>query len=484
MKLRKSLSILTLFFLFLSFLSNTCLAISIPDEKELGKKFIEQVNKSRMLLHDPIANHMVNEVGRHLLSFLPPQPFDYSFYIVNDDVFNAFASPGSNIFAYRGLITSLDSIDELAGIIGHEIAHAASRHVSESIDRSKYISIGSLAGMLAGILVGTKSDGNAGGALIKGSLAAGQTAMLAFTRENETEADEKGIMFLKESCFSPEGLLAGLMKIRESDYRGVENIPDYVKTHPGTGSRIAHVETILSEYDPPKGKPSCKEDFRFEMVKYRLIGLYGELEPAYAELTRLLEKDPDNAALNYGMGLLYERKFRKDEALSHLKKALFINVFDPMILLELGRIYQENGEAQKALDVLKAVESEPVLGVMARFHMAGAYLDLKNMDEAEKLFNLVAEKAAPAYPTAYYNLANIMSLRKKQDLSHYYLGLFYFETGNIKTAMAHLTKALEGLSDTEKFNHAKELLKKLEKEDQEERAEQEKKERSSRKKSL
>jgi len=481
MKHHRILGILSVFFLFIVLSWKPCFAISIPDEQELGKKFMEQVNKSRMLLHDPIATHMLNEVGRHFLSLLPTQPFDYSFYIVNDDVFNAFASPGANIFAYRGLITSLDSIDELAGIIGHEIAHAASRHVSESIDRSKYISIGSLAGMLAGILVGTQSDGHAAGTIIKGSLAAGQTAMLAFTRENETEADEKGIMFLKESCFSPEGLLSGLMKIKASDYRGVENIPDYVKTHPGTTSRIAHVETILAGYTPPKEKPACKEDFRFEMVKYRLIGLYGELEPAYAELTRHLEKDPDNAALHYGIGLLYERKFRKDEALSHLKKALTINVFDPMILLELGRIYQENGESQKALDVLKAVEPDPVLGVMARFHQASAYLDLKDMDRAETLFNSVVEEAAPAYPTAYYNLANIMSLRKKQDLSHYYLGLFYFETGNIKTAMTHLTKALETLSDTDKFNHAKELLMKLEKEDQEERAEKERKERNSRK---
>ncbi len=481
MESNRILRILLALFLFVSLSSNTCLAISIPEEKEVGKKFIDMIEKKQMLLYDPIASHMINEVGRHILSFLPLQPFDYSFYVVNDDVFNAFAAPGANIFAYRGLITSLDSIDELAGIIGHEIAHAASRHVSESIDRSKYISIGSLAGVLAGILVGTKSDGNAAGTLIKGSLAAGQTAMLAFTRENETEADEKGIMFLKESCFSPKGLLSGLMKIRESDYRGVENIPDYVKTHPGTGSRIAHVENIMSDYAPPKDKPACMSDLRFEMVKYRLLGLYGEIEPTHAKLTRLLEKDPDNAALHYGMGLLYERKFRKSEALSHLKKALSVNFFDPMILLELGRFYQENGELQKALDVLKAVESDPVLGVMARFHEASAYLELKDIKQAETLFNFVIEKAPLAYPAAYYNLANIMSIRNKPDLSHYYLGLFYSDTGNTKNAITHLTKAMESLSDTEKFNRAKELLEKLVKEDREERAEKEKKERNSRK---
>ncbi len=479
MKQAELFRILVISVLFLSFSSHLCLAISIPEEKEVGKKFIEMIERKQMLLHDPITNHMVNVVGRHILSYLPAQPFDYSFYVVNDDIFNAFAAPGANVFAYRGLITALDSIDELAGIIGHEIAHAASRHVSESIDRSKYISIGSLAGVLAGILIGSKSGGDAAGTLIKGSLALGQTAMLAFTRENETEADEKGIMFLKESCYSPTGLLSGLMKIRESDYRGVENIPDYVKTHPGTGSRIAHVENILSGYTPVK-KPSCMADLRFEMVKYRLIGLYGDLEPSFAKLTRLLEKNPDNAALHYGMGLIYDRKFRKEEARQHLKKALSLNIFDPMILLELGRIYQENGEAEKALEVLQAVEPEPVLGVMARFHEGAAYLELKDIKRAESLFNFVIEKAPSAYPAAYYNLANIMSIQNKQDLSHYYLGLFYYETGSIKTAMAHLNKAMELLSDSAKFNHAKELFNKIVKEEQEEMEEKEKRSRKPR----
>ncbi len=441
--------------------ANDCTAISIPEEKEFGKTFIAEIEKQRMLLHDPIVTHMVEAVGRHLLSFLPPQPFDFSFYVVDHDVFNAFAGPGANIFAYRGLITSLDSIDELAGIIGHEIAHAASRHVAESIDRSKYISIGSLAGVLVGAIVGSKSGGEAGATLVKGSLAVGQTAMLAFTRDNETEADEKGIMFLKQSCFSPQGLLSGLMKIRESDYQGIESIPDYVKTHPGTGSRIAHVETILSGYSPPGQKPPCPEDFRFDMVKYRLLGLYAEIEPAHARLTRLLAADPQNPALHYGLGLLYNRKFRRDEALSHFRKALAANLFDPMVLLELGRLYQENGEAQKALDILKGVESHSFIGVMAGFHMAGAHLDLKNLDQAETLFRSVIEKAPKAYPMAYFNLANIMSLRQKPGLSHYYLGIYYSETGNERNALTHLTKAMETMEDREKMDQVKKLIDKL-----------------------
>lgn len=439
-------------------------AISIPEEIKVSKKFMKMIKDREMILKDPIANHLVTQVGNHILSFLPIQPFDYSFYIVDDSVFNAFASPAANIFVYRGLITSLDSIDELAGIIGHEIAHAASRHVSESIDRSKYINIGSLAGILAGAIIGSQSGGESGAAIIKGSLALGYTAMLSFTRENETEADEKGIMFLKRSCFSPEGLKKGLMKIRSKDYRGAEAIPDYVKTHPGTGQRIAHVETILSNYSQVAQAP-CNEDLRFDMVKYRLLGLYADIEPSFKFLSTKIKDDPSNAAIQYGMGLIYARKFQREKAIFHLKKALSINLFDSMILLEIGRIYLLNGEPQKALNVLTGIESDPVMGIMVKFHQAGANLELRNLSIAKKLYENIIARNPSLYPKVYYNLANILSLEKKPGLSHYYLGIYYSklnsQINNDKTAIFHLNKAVETLGSSTEGKKAKKLLEKL-----------------------
>lgn len=469
------------FLLIFSFNLSNSFAISIPKEKEVAKKFMKMIKEKQMIMNDPIASHMVSQVGDHILSFLPPQPFDYSFYVVDDDVFNAFASPAANIFIYRGLITSLDSIDELAGIIGHEIAHAASRHVSESIDRSKFISIGSLAGLLAGAIIGSQSSGDAGATVMTGAMAIGQTAMLAFTRENETEADEKGIMFLKKSCFAPEGLLTGLMKIRASDYRGVENIPDYIKTHPGTGSRIAHTEMILSSHTPLDNKPKCPEALRFNMVKYRLLGLYADIEPTFVRLsnellntvsnTNAADTDStantvatntfDRAAIHYGLGLLYARKSMRGKALYHLKKALSINIFDPLILLDMGRIYLLNGEPEKAHTVLNGIESEPVIGLMATFHQAVAHLELRNLAKAKTSFKAVIDKAPSLYPKAYYHMANIISLEKNSGLSHYYLGVYYYRIKNYKTAIVHLKKSLDTLSNKEDIKKAKNLLAKL-----------------------
>ncbi|MCP4670599.1 MAG: M48 family metalloprotease [Desulfobacula sp.] len=460
-KLKKSSFIVCSLLIFFVNTLNNSFAITIPEEKKLGKKFMEMIEKQHMILKDPIVEHMMTRVGNHVLSFLPPQPFDYSFYLVDDDVFNAFASPAANIFIYRGLITSLDSIDELAGIIGHEIAHAVSRHVSESIDRSKYINIGSLAGMLAGAIIASKTKGDAGTTIMQGSMAVGHTAMLAFTRENETEADEKGIMFLKKSCFSPEGLKTGLMKIRDSDFQGVEAIPDYVKTHPGTGSRIAHVETILSDYTPLMDKAVCKKDFRFDMVKYRLLGLYANIKPTFNLLQTQLADNPLNPALHYGMGLIYARKFMRNEALLHLKKALALNIFDPMILLEMGRVYLLDGKPQKAVNVLEGIQSDPVMGIMAKFHLGQAYLEMHKLELAQEYMDIVVNEDPLLYPKAYFNLAKIMSQQKQPSLSSFYLGQYYYTIKNYKNAKFHFTKALDTLDDADLIKRSKKLLKQI-----------------------
>ena len=132
-------------------------AISIGEEKELAEKYMRMIKKEQTIIKDPVICHLVESVGNEILAKVPPSPFHFSFYAVDNDSFNAFAAPGANIFLNRELIASLDTVDELAGIIGHEIAHASLRHISQLIDKSKIVSIGSLAGIIAGALIGGTS---------------------------------------------------------------------------------------------------------------------------------------------------------------------------------------------------------------------------------------------------------------------------------------------------------------------------------------
>jgi beta-barrel assembly-enhancing protease len=461
--MKRFITVFLTIFMVLAGLPPHTSAISIPDENKLANQFMKMMREEKTILNDPAANHLINTVGQHILNLLPPQPFTYSFYLVNDDTFNAFASPGANIFIHRGLITTLSTTDELAGILGHEIAHAASRHVSQSIDRSKIVGIGSMAGVLAGVLIGSAGGGDAGQALTVGSMAAGQSVMLAFTRENETEADQKAFSMLKQSAYSPEGLLDSLNKMRAADFRGIEGIPDYFKTHPGTGNRIAHLAGLLSTYFPPEQPIPRPDTYDYDMVKYRLMGLYEDTGKSIQKIETQLSSDISEShrkACHYGLGLLYARENRRDKAILHLQKALSFDLFDPLVLLELGRIHTIDGQYEKALNVLSGIQSDPILGTTARYHLAVAQMESGDLPAARQNLTRLTDILPQTFPRAYYHLANIMSRENKTALSHYYLGIYYELIQDTKNAVRHLNRALdEGLEDTDIKNSAEERLK-------------------------
>ena len=440
----------------------TTFAISIPDELKLGKEYLQLMKNKGVILHDPVAQKMIDIVGNAIVKPLLPKPFHFDFFMINDDSFNAFATPAANIFVHRGLIASLDNMDELAGILAHEIGHAVGRHVSQSIDRSKIVAAGSLAGIVAGILMGAAAGSSeAGQALTIGSMAAGQSAMLTFTRENETEADQKAVLFLEKTGYAPSGILDSLLKIRQADYQGVENIPDYFKTHPGTVSRVSHLSGILADYKPPVDKPAPPENFDYNMVKYRIIGLYGDPDTYIPKIELAHQNDPENVALHYGLGLLYGRTTRMNEGIEQLNKALAKDPFESMILLELGRLYIRNTEYTRAITILNSMADDPLLGDWAIFNRSVAQIENGNLPAAQKGLEHVLGSGKPGFEKANYHMAEIMSRQSEQALSHYYLGVYYARIHDEQNAARQLERALDTLEDERMHEKAQKELENL-----------------------
>ena len=204
------------------------LAISIKEEKELSKEFMRYVNRYYEVIDDPLITAYVTNIGEKLLSGLPPQPFEYNFFVIKEDVFNAFAIPAGYIFINSGLLLAMDHEDELAGILAHEISHVVCRHISKRIDQSKKIDLATMAGVVAGIFLGVAGGSpEAAQALTLGSMAAGQTLSLAHSREDESQADHFGLEYLKQAGYSAEGLLVILKKIRSRQWFGTNQIPTY-----------------------------------------------------------------------------------------------------------------------------------------------------------------------------------------------------------------------------------------------------------------
>ena len=443
--------------------ASVAFAITSKQEEEISQEFLKMVFTHYHVIEDPLISDYVNRVGRKLVASAPPQTFKYQFYVIDQDEYNAFAGPGGQVFINSGLFLAMESESELAGILGHEIAHVACRHISESIERSEKIGLGTLAGVAAGIFLGIGGASTAASAVTFGSMAAGQTILLKYRRENEIQADQIGLGYLTKGGYGGEGLLSMLKKIRAKQWFGSDQIPTYLVTHPAVEDRISYLTTMLEKKEATVTPSQPVDPYLFERARTLLMGLYGEESLALSEFKTAVANDPSNSMNNYGYGLVLERSGNRKEAIRYLKKALEKRAFDPYILRDLGRIYFLDAQPKESVNTLKsAIQINPECGEEAYLYLGRAYAEMESYKEAEKLLLSLTRKTPP-YAMAFYYLAEVYGKQGYVGEPNYYLGLYNHEITNYPNAEFHLKKAIETLKDPEKIEHAKKLLKEVRK---------------------
>ena len=273
-------------------------AISIKEEQQLSREFLVVLKQHLQIIDDPEINSYIDGIGQKILAALPPQPFTYHFYVIKEDVYNAFAIPAGHIFINSGLLLAMDNEDELAGILSHEISHVICRHVSQRIDRSKNINLATMAGMVAGIFLGAAAgEPAAAQGLIFGSAAAGQSMSLAFSRDDEAQADQLGLGYLNKAGYSAEGLLDILKKIRSRQWYGSDQVPTYLMTHPAVEQRIVDIDSwIASHKQPhPTAEAQARSSARLHKITLRLRALYGDQDTGLQYFQSAVTRNPDDS---------------------------------------------------------------------------------------------------------------------------------------------------------------------------------------------
>jgi predicted Zn-dependent protease len=436
-----------------------CHALTIREEEDLSIEFMKAVRQIYVIVEDPLLQNYINQVGQKIVSNFPSQPFGYHFYIVRQDSYNAFAGPAGNVFIHSGLFEVLDDEGELAGLLAHEIAHVYCRHISDIIAKSQKTSMATLAGVAAGILMGLGGASAVGSAVTIGSMAAGQTAVLAYTRENEVQADQVGRAYLQKSGYDLASLRAVLKKIRAVEWYDSKQIPTYLKTHPATEDRIIYLDTLLENQEKPLPQPS----YDFMRAKYRLIAFYGNREVAVQKFQGLIDQDPQNIMAQYAYGLVQERSGNSKAAIPYLKISYEANPNDPYLINDLGRVYFLSGDYESAIKMLKNPESLKSGGSDGYLYLGQSQMELGRNQEAADTFT----KLLTYYPEnreVHYFLGKTLGAIGQLGQAHYHLGLYYMDRNDPKTALFHLKKAQEletGDKQKEKIKDALEELKKI-----------------------
>lgn len=234
--------------------------IDEPREIEIGRQLAAVLLGSKPLHPDLALQRYVNQLGRWISLQSTRPDLAWTFAVLDDNGYNAFAAPGGYVFVTKGLIDRVADESELAGILAHEIVHVVQRHHLQAIRKN------ARAGALTQV-IGSQLNNNLGGALSAQLLSLGRNLYAkGLDQEDEFDADRQGVALATRAGFDPYGLVAVLQQLRTA----TPDNPVFtlsLSTHPAPQARLDQIELAMgNRLDGWTGKPSVAVAQRMAML--------------------------------------------------------------------------------------------------------------------------------------------------------------------------------------------------------------------------
>lgn len=230
--------------------------VSISQEDELGDEYARSIASQVDILEDSAATAWLANLGVRLTSRADTENRDWHFYLVDDSTVNAFAVPGGHIFVHRGLIEHAGSYSELAGVIGHEIAHVTLRHsVDQMRSRTR-------TGILVTVFCAVTSICGSSVARVAIDVG-GQVLFAKYSRDDESQADSAAVGYLVGAGIDPRGIprmFERLGAMRQADPTALDA---WFGSHPLEESRTARTNALISMIGPARLEGLVSEEPSF-----------------------------------------------------------------------------------------------------------------------------------------------------------------------------------------------------------------------------
>jgi predicted Zn-dependent protease len=363
--------------------------------------------------------------------------------LIGDPTINAFVSQGQTVYLQSGLIDAADNVNQVQGVVAHELGHVVAGDAIRSGQGEKKALGVTILSLLVGVAAIAAGAADAG----MGAIMAGQRAavgeLMAFTRVQESTADATATRLLSKSGTSGKGLLEFFAKLQNQEYRlAIYSKDSFDRDHPINSERIQALQQTLKN-DPAWDKPTDPAlEARFERVKAKLLGF---VNPKQAVL-KYPESDQSIPA-HYARAYAYHLSGYPDKAQSEADALLRADPDDPFFLELKGQILLEDGKVKESIAPLREATERsgnaPMIAAMLG-HALVETNDPKNFVEAKQILK-VAVNRDNEDPFAWYQLGIIYDREGDQARAQLATAERNNLEGNPKLALASAQMALKGI---------------------------------------
>jgi predicted Zn-dependent protease len=407
-------------------------SVTPQDEHELGQVWVRMLRGSARLYDDPIVVSYLEDLLWDVTEHSQLTDRRLELVVLDNTTLNAFAVPGGIVGIHTGLVEAAETEDELASVIAHELAHLSQRHYAAQIDEQRRNRPFMLAALLGSILVAA-ADAQGGTAAITSTVAAAQQASLAFSRQNEREADYIGMQTLSASGFDPRAMASMFSRLQTSARYG-QKPPEFLLTHPVTENRIADSLNRAASLPTPARRTQAGD---YALIRARIAAHYSSNPEKLLSQLQAQRQTSDDDRLRYATAIaaIKAKKFDDaDVAVSAMTAAFRQKLIVRLITAELALGRDQLTSAHKALsDLLKLFPDN--------YSANALYVELLLKQGQTSHAVAVLRKLVEQRPTdsnLWYNLAETQGLAGNTLAVHLARIEYFMLTANIDLALRQI----------------------------------------------
>jgi len=405
---------------------------------------LAQDDSGPQVLRDTETELMFKEMSRPLIIAGGLDPNAVNVVLLNDPEINAFVARGQTVYVQSGLLEAADNVNQLQGVVAHELGHVIAGDAIRSESGEKQATAISILSLVLGAVAIAAGAGDAGVGIMQAGQRAALGEMLAFTRVQESTADATGSRLLSKAGVSGKGLLDFFGKLQNQEYRLAIYAKDsFDRTHPLSSERVEALSQTLKS-DPAWGKPPDPAlEARFQRVKAKLLGY---IDPRQTTI-KYPESDHSIPA-HYARAYAYHLGGYPDKSIAEADALLATDPHDAFFLELKGQILLEGGKPKDAIPILREAvrrsNEAPMIAAMLG-HALVATEDPKNFTEAKQILKVAVNKDNQD-PFAWYQLGIIYD--REGDIARASLATAERSnlTGDPKMALASAQTAMKGIT--------------------------------------